>query len=555
MPDRIKLRRGPKSKIDLNVYELGYVTDQNEQRLYFNNGSIVPIPNNKDITDIKTELTKAINISNKNKQDIAYLKDNIGGIGSGGGTGVSKLVQHSYDIELSGSTKKVNIPYERYSSVTDTLKVYVNGLAIQNNQYQITDPVEHDGTVTNGYIMLNIERPAGTIVRIEVWKNVPSGEEGAVNGNIIARNSLPIDRIIGLNDNNKYEVAGGTETAITLNMPATLNDGYWKKFIASKDNGGAPTTINGKSVYKVSTTNPPRFKKDRPYEVYYNAAKNCFFLKASATGTTSADKVLAGETFSTENDTDLVGTMPNKGAVTASLNCGGSYTIPAGYHNGSGKVTANSLASQTSANATAGNIISGKTAWVNGKKITGTATIKSLGGITTARGTISPSYDLTDYEAWDSEWFAYLDFTNKLSFNPSYIVIYKNGWNYPLITYTKVTNGLYYTNKEETQSTNRDMWLITYNTVNKVTFQGSHNKPKDFSVSAIRIIGDTLVANNTSGGSGHNSRTVRSQNKIVQFISKYYESAGKPNDDQNYGRGFNYTSNKDTEAYTYIAYE
>ena len=388
MPDRIKLRRGPKSKIDLNVYELGYVTDQNEQRLYFNNGSIVPIPNNKDITDIKTELTKAINISNKNKQDISYLKDNIGGTGGTGGTGGSvKLVQHSYDIELSGSTKKVNIPYERYSSVTDTLKVYVNGLAIQNNQYQITDPVEHDGIVTNGYIMLKIERPAGTIVRIEVWKNVPSGEEGAVSGNIIARNTLPLDRIIGLNDftsqlnNNKYEVAGGTATAITLNMPATLNDGYWKKFIASGDNGGTPTTINGKSVYKVSTTNPPRFKKDRPYEVYYNAAKNCFFLKASATGTTSADKVLAGETFSTENDTDLSGTMPNKGAVTSSLNCGGSYTIPKGYHNGNGRVTANSLSSQTSANATANDIMNGKTAWVNGSKLTGTATIDSFGGI------------------------------------------------------------------------------------------------------------------------------------------------------------------------------
>ena len=388
MPDRIKLRRGPKSKIDLNVYELGYVTDQNEQRLYFNNGSIVPIPNNKDITDIKTELTKTTNISNKNKQDILDLKESIEGIGSTGtGTGSVKLVQHSYDIALSGSTKKVNIPYERYSSVTDTLKVYVNGLAIQNDQYEITDPVEHDGTVTKGYIMLKIERPAGTIVRIEVWKNVPSGEEGAVNGNIIARNTLPLDRIIGLNDitsqfnDIKYEVAGGTETAITLNMPSTLKDGYWKKFIASKDNGGTPTTINGKSVYKVGTTNPPRFKKDRPYEVYYNAAKNCFFLKASATGTTSADKVLAGETFSTENDTDLVGTMPNKGAVTSNLNCGGSYTIPKGYHNGSGRVTANSLASQTNANATANDIMSGKTAWVNGSKLTGTATIDSFKGI------------------------------------------------------------------------------------------------------------------------------------------------------------------------------
>ena len=51
---------------------------------------------------------------------------------------------------------------------------------------------------------------------------------------------------------------------------------------------------------------------------------------------------------------------------------GGSYTIPAGYHNGSGKVTANSLSSQTNANAGAGDILSGKTAWVNGSKLTGT---------------------------------------------------------------------------------------------------------------------------------------------------------------------------------------
>ena len=197
MADRIKLRRGPKNNIDLNVYELGYATDSDEERLYFNNGSMVPIPNNKDITDIKTELTETTNVTNKNKQDVSELKESVAGIIK---TGVAKLVQYSYDIELSESTKKVNIPYEMYSSVTDTLKVYVNGLAIQNDQYTITDPVENDGIVTNGYIVLKVERPAGTIVRIEVWKNVPSGEEGEVSGNIIAQNSLPLDRIIGIDN-------------------------------------------------------------------------------------------------------------------------------------------------------------------------------------------------------------------------------------------------------------------------------------------------------------------------------------------------------------------
>ena len=62
MADRIKLRRGPKSKMDLNVFELGYVTDTNEERLYFNNGSMVPIPNDKDITDIKTEINTKMSL-------------------------------------------------------------------------------------------------------------------------------------------------------------------------------------------------------------------------------------------------------------------------------------------------------------------------------------------------------------------------------------------------------------------------------------------------------------------------------------------------------------
>ena len=91
-----------------------------------------------------------------------------------------------------------------------------------------------------------------------------------------------------------------------------------------------------------------------------------------ATGNATVADVLEGKTFSNSSNVGLTGKMPNRGAINQSLNAGGSYTIPAGYHNGSGKITANSLASQTSATATAANILSGKTAWVNGSKITGT---------------------------------------------------------------------------------------------------------------------------------------------------------------------------------------
>lgn len=109
------------------------------------------------------------------------------------------------------------------------------------------------------------------------------------------------------------------------------------------------------------------------------------------TGNTEAANVLTGKTFyKTDPKTKITGTMANRGAVSQSLNAGGSYTIPAGYHNGSGKVTANSLSSQTSGTATADQILSGKVAWVNGAKVTGTMVDRTnvldstLGGINSA---------------------------------------------------------------------------------------------------------------------------------------------------------------------------
>lgn len=100
-------------------------------------------------------------------------------------------------------------------------------------------------------------------------------------------------------------------------------------------------------------------------------------LASQTGGATAGDgDVLTGKTY-WKDGTKRTGSMANQGAKTSSLNCGGSYTIPAGYHNGSGKVTANSLSSQTSANSGAGDIRSGKTAWVNGSKITGSLTVQS----------------------------------------------------------------------------------------------------------------------------------------------------------------------------------
>lgn len=58
-------------------------------------------------------------------------------------------------------------------------------------------------------------------------------------------------------------------------------------------------------------------------------------------GNAETSDVLAGKTFSNKQSNALTGTMANNGAWSASTSGNGSVTIPAGYHNGSGKVTAN----------------------------------------------------------------------------------------------------------------------------------------------------------------------------------------------------------------------
>lgn len=74
---------------------------------------------------------------------------------------------------------------------------------------------------------------------------------------------------------------------------------------------------------------------------------NCILLGGGGAGTLSTDvtasraNVLAGtRTITSDSNNEVVeGTMPNRGAVNQSLGINGTYTIPAGYHNGSGRVT------------------------------------------------------------------------------------------------------------------------------------------------------------------------------------------------------------------------
>lgn len=67
-----------------------------------------------------------------------------------------------------------------------------------------------------------------------------------------------------------------------------------------------------------------------------------------------------------------INNIPINKDTNKSLNAGASYTVPVGYNAVPYTITANTLSSQTSGTAAAADILSGKTAWVNGSKLTGT---------------------------------------------------------------------------------------------------------------------------------------------------------------------------------------
>ena len=130
---------------------------------------------------------------------------------------------------------------------------------------------------------------------------------------------------------------------------------------------------------------------------------------ATATGTNTYDAdtkdatAVAAEILSSKtaykNGAKLTGTMPNRGAVTGSISTvEGEYTIPQGYHDGSGKVsiTATEQAKLIATNIREGITILGVTGVMSGSEGV-QATSVSITPYTTAQ-TIVPS-DLGDYNS------------------------------------------------------------------------------------------------------------------------------------------------------------
>jgi hypothetical protein len=132
-------------------------------------------------------------------------------------------------------------------------------------------------------------------------------------------------------------------------------------FYTGRASGSPSIKVDSAPYYalkKADGTTAERLKPGVSTVVYYNGNFYLSSGKGGEYGTAAAGDVLTGKTFGTENGLSN-GTMPNNGAVDASLTTQSQeYAVPAGYHNGAGKVKAN-ITNLAAANVKAGASVGG----------------------------------------------------------------------------------------------------------------------------------------------------------------------------------------------------
>lgn len=227
---------------------------------------------------------------------------------------------------------------------------------------------------------------------------------------------------------NRGAVSATVQEGSTYTIPKGYHNGSGT---VSGISGGGNYTLQSKTI--TPTKSQQNVTPDSGYYGLSDVTVGAIpsnYQDVSATTTTASD-VLTGKVFTDSTGKVTTGTMANNGAVSKTLDTTTtSYTVPAGYHSGAGtvkittetktatptkstqsitptsgkvlsKVTVNPIPTNyittTDATASAGEILAGETAYVNGSKVTGTmanngSTSKTIDGLTTTSATIPAGY-------------------------------------------------------------------------------------------------------------------------------------------------------------------
>ncbi len=227
---------------------------------------------------------------------------------------------------------------------------------------------------------------------------------------------------------NRGAVSASVQEGSTYTIPKGYHNGSGT---VSGVAGGGNYNLQSKTI--TPTKSQQNVTPDSGYYGLSDVTVNAIpsnYQDVGATTTTAAD-VLTGKVFTSSTGVVTTGTMTNNGAVTKTLSTSTtSYTIPKGYHSGSGKVSISTetksatptkssqtitptsgkvlssvtvaaipsdYITTTDATATAAQILDDATAYVKGSKVTGTManngdTSKTIDGLTSTSVTIPAGY-------------------------------------------------------------------------------------------------------------------------------------------------------------------
>lgn len=155
----------------------------------------------------------------------------------------------------------------------------------------------------------------------------------------IAANTSKLDALASAIDGitNRGAVSATVQEGDTYTIPKGYHNGSGT---VSGVAGGGNYSLQSKNV--TPTKNQQNITPDSGYyglsDVTVGAIPEAYQNVTSVDAT--ADDVLANKVIVTADGTVTAGKMPNNGAVSKTLDTGStSYTVPAGYHSGSGKVS------------------------------------------------------------------------------------------------------------------------------------------------------------------------------------------------------------------------
>ncbi len=316
---------------------------------------------------------------------------------------IAKCAETYKPTASDGNTKEINIKMVLAVSNVSSINLKIDPTIIFAKKKEIEE-IETK--------LLNIINPIKEEIKISRG-NFKSLNERLNNNDTflkeIANDSYPIVEGTGVNI---YVGSTARITKLSKGTRCTL-------FVSTDSTGNCNLNLNNYGVKNIKdsfgniVTN---LKANIPYNLCYNGSD--FILQGKGGGGNLIPKYLLQGYYGDGDNGRINGSMVNRGAPVVNLNCGGTFNLQEGYYSG-GQAIANSLASQTPGTATADKIMQGLTAWVNGSKINGNATLQSLGGGKIKIGIASNFEKDNGYD--------YISISNlNLDFTPSAIIAQTN---------------------------------------------------------------------------------------------------------------------------------